>query len=134
MLFVRIIYRKHWAKEEGRFATTAFSVSSDGGISVLCVECISESKSTICQHIEKYYKHEKPIFWVFSKEELLAECSGCRIAPETSNGDPCHWNIYDITDGTRKKFFKKRITKETLTAALNTCNPENKEFSLNDLT
>ena len=108
MEYARILTLYHYDSNRKRFNSLAFKNSSPklgGGISVNCIECANKSSGSICEHIRlKFPKRTNPaIFWKFKREILPT----CRIELDDSNGDECHYNIFDISNSDAESIFKK---------------------------
>ena len=111
MDFIRSLHWRHYDKIRGRFVSEAFEPSDDGGISVVDKQCIGNSGGTICNHLWKYYSkfiHNSAIYWEFAEVDLPTSKDRSIEYVPSDTGDPCHANIYGISSGRAKKFFKNR--------------------------
>jgi len=107
MGYIRLIHSRHYDRRKGRFTSPAFSISQNGGVSIISRECIDGSERTVCAHIRKYYPEritgEPSIFWEFS-DEILPD--GHRIEATASDfGDECHNDIFHV----QRKHLRKII-------------------------
>jgi hypothetical protein len=100
MEFIRIIHQSHYDPDKGRFTSLAFKPSSDGsGISVIDAICISQTNTSVCEHIKKYYKSvsgDPPIFWNINSKIFPEKCEF--IQQTTKTGDVCHYNIVGLSE------------------------------------
>ena len=109
MGFIRVIHQKHYDPDRRNFKSLAFKPSSDGsGISVIDEECISQSGTSICEHIEVFYKDITglpPIFWQVPTDALP---EGHRFIQQTSiTGDICHHNLIGVSDKEARMLLKR---------------------------
>ncbi len=80
--------------------------STDGGISVINLECVTRSGISICEHIAKFYPtaaEQSPMFWEFSSEAIVPNAILTQKTGPT--GDECHYNITGLTKGDAKKII-----------------------------
>lgn len=108
MEIARILSPNHFDQNLSRFSSLAFRNSSGprGGISVFDRDCSKQNTGSSCNHIESYYQKisfQPPIFWKFSSDQLP---NHPKLELDDSNGDPCHYNIFGLTDKEAKRFFQ----------------------------
>lgn len=103
---VRILNPKHYDRTKQRFTSLAFR-PKDGTLSVVNKQCVLNSGTTVCEHIEKFYGNvagKPPVFWEFLYEQLPFDCE---IAQRTEeNGDECHYNLEGVDRKQAEDFFK----------------------------
>ncbi len=108
MGFIRLIHKQHYDPDKKRFASLAFKPSSDGsGISVVDTDCILRTSSSICEHIERFYRDVSgtpPIFWDLQPQILPENCQ--LIRQRSSTGDDCHYNLVGLSEKEARAIFK----------------------------
>lgn len=108
MSLVRILHQREYRPDLQRFSSGAFEKSSsDGGVSTYKPDCAILTSGSHCAHISRFYKKvggEPAFFWEFDEDDLP---SGHSIDLDTSNGDPCHYNINGLSENRLEKFFKR---------------------------
>ena len=112
--FVRILPKRCFYKELGRFSSEAFK-NYKGSISVICHDCMLSTSTTECQHLEFFYNSvDSPpfLYWLFDNGIIPADCNWDQKNSES--GDECHYNISNLKDK-----LAKRILSENLDYNLN---------------
>ena len=107
MRAIRLLKLNEYISDEKRFSSNSFRNSSDGsGISIISVDCIIQSGTQICVHLQTYYSNNgnEIIFWEFDTNQTsnsynLIQCQG-------TTGDPYHYNLTDLSNGGARRFFK----------------------------
>lgn len=134
MEYVHILALHHWESKLGRFSSQAFKPSTNGGISVIELECIRATGEPICGHLRQFYPHvagEPPIFWIFPAEFLPNSVHFEQTLSD--RGDPCHRNIQGISEKQARKLFKDFAKSHKLTRFLICQNGDHRELRLSDL-
>lgn len=113
MVYYRLIDPAHWHSKEHRFVSLAFKnsegLSGGRGISILDSECIAGSGLTPCAHIYEYYG-DRPmpaLIWPIESEELPAH----EKQFDDSQGDPCHYNLLNISNKDARDFLKQKLNQ-----------------------
>ncbi len=100
MGYIRIFHSDDFDHTAGTFTDVALLKSSDGGISVVDVECVHASGEAICAHIRAYYQNpgpasEPPIYLELPPEYLPGKCEFVRR--RSWRGDECHTLIKGLS-------------------------------------
>ena len=118
MDFVRALHRKKYKQKARRFHSDSFK-NLNGAISIIDVECIQETSTDTCGHIEHFYKSVicgKPFaFWVIRHHDLETHFGKGQfsIVPKTSDsGDECHRNLTGV-DNKPASRFQRDYCKES---------------------
>jgi hypothetical protein len=125
MALVRILVAADYSPHEGRFKSSAFTESSiDHGISCFDRGCADIASGGPCRHIALYYPEKIPpgggpvYFWEFDPSTIPAPQPPRKPDPNkpmkahqikqtrSDTGDDCHYDIFDLSDSVRQKFFK----------------------------
>ena len=112
MAHIRIIHPKHYDRKRNRFTSLALRPSSNGGVSTIDPDCVSELEKSICGHIREYYTgiHGDPIIFCILDQTFYA---GCEIGTEPSgSGDICHRDIFDKLLKDCKRYIKSKSADE----------------------
>ncbi|HUF04350.1 MAG TPA: hypothetical protein VMM38_09260 [Aridibacter sp.] len=107
--YIRVVHPSDYDFEKKRFASTAFQVSSNEGISVFERDCGIIENGSECAHIEKYYREQTgdpSLFWPVPDEGIPDTCEIVNEA--SSTGDACHRDIKGWHKNRCKKYFKNR--------------------------
>lgn len=105
--FIRILPKRHYYADLGRFSSLAFK-KHQGGISVILKKCVSDLNTQLCLHLKEHYSSvDSPphILWIFDGEILPIDCQ--IIQEDSPTGDICHYNITNISKGTAKRVFNE---------------------------
>src|SRR5436190_1074987 len=109
MEYIHILPHKHWESALCRFSSLAFKPSdTDGGISVIDMECAIGSSGAVCAHLRNQYPGiagEPPIFWKMPQNFLPNTASF--VSSPSTGGDPCHSNITGLSEKVARRLFKK---------------------------
>ena len=103
--YIRILPKRHYYKDLGRFASLAFK-NLKGGISIIRKSCISDTGNQICKHLNYYYKSvDAPphIVWIFDINILPPTAIIKR--KDSHTGDKCHYNIKGLSNNLAKRIF-----------------------------
>jgi hypothetical protein len=109
MEYIRLIHPKHYDPRRNEFKSLAFKNSSnDCAASVLLCKCLDESQNGWCGHIRHYYTplgitSEPALFLEVIVSKLPTEH---RIEQDMSDGDECHYVIFNVSDGHYRKLLK----------------------------
>ena len=104
---IRLFHIRHYDHRRKRFRSTAFTYFGEG-IFIIDRQCIIASGITICEHIRVYYHtaaSEPAIFWIFSTDILPQ--SSIIVPTISTTGDPCHYDIRQISDSQRRNVFER---------------------------
>jgi len=110
MQVIRLLHIREYNKFDRRFTSQSFQ-NIRGTISIIQCSCITGSKISICEHIDKYYAGigSKPaIFWCFDTCTLPKEDNLEIFQEESETGDVCHFKIKKFSNNRAKKFFRKK--------------------------
>ena len=126
MELARILHPDQYLRDSRRFKSTCFTNPSDNsGISVVGVDCVGKRdvKTRICAHVEDHYAIRTTgnpiILWIFTEELILSKSKECNLKSDTSNGDPCHFNICGLS----KKQVKDFLSENLKLASVFVCKP-----------
>ena len=111
MEYIRTLSKNHWDETREEFNDFAFNNSSKargGGISVIDIECATQSNGGVCGHIDTHYlkKASPPLFWRISDTKFPREFTKQH---DNSNGDNCHYNIFGISNNKARRIFYENI-------------------------
>ena len=105
---------RHFDRALGRFVDFAFKPSSDGsGISVFEEECAIRTSSSVCHHMQKFYRSiagNPGAYWRFDSDSL--PLGSCIVAEESTTGDFCHRNIQKLSKNRARKYFKAAMRSD----------------------
>lgn len=100
MEYVRLFHPNHFDSRLGRFKSSAFKNSSNGGgASIFELDCGIKISGDVCSHIKRFYPNvggDPAVYWVFEADEL-PQGSSLEAAP-SNTGDLCHRNIKNVSD------------------------------------
>jgi hypothetical protein len=97
--FARLLQTRHYDRTKGRYSSTAFQPSSDGGgTTVIDICCIAESGHSVCDHISKYYPvsvaSSPAIYWIIP-DSIIPKSA--KIIQQTSeSGDIRIWRYQNL--------------------------------------
>jgi hypothetical protein len=121
---------KFYDPDKRRFQSLAFRNSSNGGISLVDVECAIKASGDLCSHGRIFYQGNKNrpgptgnpvIFWEIPKDVIPVNCSW---EPSVSTtGDNCHGDLKDWKDKEAEKVFKKTSLEQMTICAENGSRP-----------
>ena len=119
---IRLMHPKHFCPVKRGYRRTAFQNSSGGGVSCIECDCIQARGVHECEHIKQLYSErisgDPPVLWQIQAGELAA---GSRLEPDSSNGDDCHRNLYDMTDTQCRNLLKSKQNSD-----FEICEPDGK--------
>ena len=106
---IRLLHPRHWDVTRRRFDKIAFKKSSDGGLSVVEVECANATSGLICEHLATFYPGvggDPAVFMLVDDGEWPV---GSNITPTVlENNDECHREVDGVSNGQLQRLFQSR--------------------------
>ena len=112
---IKLLHPRNWDTQKGRFQSLVFRPSDDGGISVFCEVCATNTSGCVCVHAKKFYQsvtNDPPIYWMFDSGILPKNC--LIVETPSTTGDLCHRDIINISRKSSEKFFKYHFRSNCL--------------------